>query len=945
MTYLNPTFLFGLLLVVLPLIITLLIRKRYQSVRIPSLRFFKLVTVTRKKFMFKWHDWLVLIVRVGIVSALCLLFAKPVVPLKGDQMRRTKVVVFDDSLSMAIDGAYQRCQQHILSYFKELPTQQKVVLFFVSGLKLESENISTEFISTVKNHPVTHAGFRPEKQFKRVSAYVNQNSKAVDSVLFFTDLRKNGWEKRVSDQALPIEKPIRIIDCAEPHNNNMRTRIEQVTISGPGNRSSFLNMQVSFVTEATRSSKIKFVVKLMGHDKERYLNPIIAGTYELAIKTNALLRKNYQINLPENLNKVKRVFGFVEIINEGGQPQVTLDDRFYFVAAAKRPMIVEIADGSFSNSIYNQQSLYVIKALSLLQNIQVERYTQSQFYSSSAVERDSADMLILLDPTFSDNQFWKKVAERLKAGGHVFLTFGENFNLADAQQRFKQLGFKGQVNDIVQSGNLVLQVDTTHQWQQRVKLRSIDFKSTQISRMVQLASLKSDQIIWYNGEMPLFTLFDSFAGKLFVYTSSFHRKWSNVAIKPVFPVFWQKMMRYISEQRRQKAQQTGLIIGENLSRDTYVSLAPQQQPDKTWWLMPENYFLGGDPVAVNLDYQELDSTRISFDYLKGLFASRDITLIPVQKLNQPHLSHMLLESVNTKSFTYEIVLILAVLLLLESLYFLVKNLKMGAGKKVMAFIIGGVFLLAPGTKVKADSPPSFRFSNWDQDSFPADPVDSKFRITFLVPKSYQNQSVVNENPLGIPWFISEMTRRTSIDSDSHVTQSNLVDDLAQVFRTPFLYFEGKAQFKEFSAEERKIMRMFLRSGGTLFVDDTTNPSAQQQFDQVIRQEIKLILPEEELKALSLDHAIYRSFYLIKYATGLNEVFPRLEGIDINEEPVVIYNRNNLFGAYIKQNKCVPGGERQREMAVRLGINLIMYLLTSNYKNDQIHLPEILKRTR
>ena len=40
---------------------------------------------------------------------------------------------------------------------------------------------------------------------------------------------------------------------------------------------------------------------------------------------------------------------------------------------------------------------------------------------------------------------------------------------------------------------------------------------------------------------------------------------------------------------------------------------------------------------------------------------------------------------------------------------------------------------------------------------------------------------------------------------------------------------------------------------------------------------------------------------------------------------------------------VPGGERQRELAFRFGINLIMYTLTGNYKADQVHLPAIMKR--
>jgi hypothetical protein len=40
---------------------------------------------------------------------------------------------------------------------------------------------------------------------------------------------------------------------------------------------------------------------------------------------------------------------------------------------------------------------------------------------------------------------------------------------------------------------------------------------------------------------------------------------------------------------------------------------------------------------------------------------------------------------------------------------------------------------------------------------------------------------------------------------------------------------------------------------------------------------------------------------------------------------------------------VPGGARQREMAHRFGVNIVMYALTGNYKSDQVHVPAILER--
>jgi hypothetical protein len=42
-------------------------------------------------------------------------------------------------------------------------------------------------------------------------------------------------------------------------------------------------------------------------------------------------------------------------------------------------------------------------------------------------------------------------------------------------------------------------------------------------------------------------------------------------------------------------------------------------------------------------------------------------------------------------------------------------------------------------------------------------------------------------------------------------------------------------------------------------------------------------------------------------------------------------------------RSMDGGENAREMAYRFGINLVMYILTGNYKEDQVHIPDLLDR--
>ena len=64
---------------------------------------------------------------------------------------------------------------------------------------------------------------------------------------------------------------------------------------------------------------------------------------------------------------------------------------------------------------------------------------------------------------------------------------------------------------------------------------------------------------------------------------------------------------------------------------------------------------------------------------------------------------------------------------------------------------------------------------------------------------------------------------------------------------------------------------------------------------------------------------------------------------------VIVGGNDWASAWALDNSglplypAVPGGEPQREMAFRFGVNLVMYTLTGNYKSDQVHVPELLDR--
>jgi hypothetical protein len=195
-------------------------------------------------------------------------------------------------------------------------------------------------------------------------------------------------------------------------------------------------------------------------------------------------------------------------------------------------------------------------------------------------------------------------------------------------------------------------------------------------------------------------------------------------------------------------------------------------------------------------------------------------------------------------------------------------------------------------------------------------------------------------------MIEELELRTSIDGmkERHIT--TLIDP--DLFFYPLLYMAGRYEFEPFTSQEREVLRRFLTYGGFLLAEDTVGAKGFG-FDRSFRAEMKQILPNHDLKRLPSDHSVYRSFYLLEGIGGRQRVNSYLEGITIDQWTPVIYSQNDLSGAWARDklgkwvHDCVPGGEPQRSLAFKTGVNIIVYSLTSDYKKDLVHHPFIKRR--
>lgn len=190
----------------------------------------------------------------------------------------------------------------------------------------------------------------------------------------------------------------------------------------------------------------------------------------------------------------------------------------------------------------------------------------------------------------------------------------------------------------------------------------------------------------------------------------------------------------------------------------------------------------------------------------------------------------------------------------------------------------------------------------------------------------------------------EARKRTSIETRLRPSRARLDDP--SIFETPLLYLAGDAGFADPSEAEVNGLRRFVDFGGTLIVDDAE--PTRDPFDTSVRRLLQRAFPTRPLRPIPTDHTLFRSFYLLHGPAGRLRNGRALEGIERQGRMGVIYSRSDMGGAWARDNlgtwqHAVEGGDAERELAIRLGVNMIMYALCLDYKDDQVHAPFIMRR--
>lgn len=205
---------------------------------------------------------------------------------------------------------------------------------------------------------------------------------------------------------------------------------------------------------------------------------------------------------------------------------------------------------------------------------------------------------------------------------------------------------------------------------------------------------------------------------------------------------------------------------------------------------------------------------------------------------------------------------------------------------------------------------------------------TKLHLAYIRAADAQTNQVSQRGLEGLAAMLKE---KTAVEPQGVIGLDIDRDELSMF---PVLYWPVSENAVPLSEKAQKKVQTYLDTGGLIIFDikNSSEPIGSTKTLNRLLGNVALKFPE----ALGKDHVLHKTFYNLEGLRGsfnYNTVMvekARTKGAE-NVSSVII-GENNWAGAWA--GLTLPQGSREKEMALRAGVNMVMYALTGNYKTDQ-----------
>ncbi len=515
------------------------------------------------------------------------------------------------------------------------------------------------------------------------------------------------------------------------------------------------------------------------------------------------------------------------------------------------------------------------------------------------------------------------------------------------------------------------------------------------------ALLTPDVKVWARLQdgTPLVTARRLGEGHLVLFHVTANSDWSNLPMSGLFVEMLRRITQLGNLSSAPPAGGDGDAVAagpaDTVTASTSEMLAPVTTLDGFGTLKPP------PPTAQPIAFSKADTTAASLDHPPGYYGTggtpRAINVLGADTIKLPGLPDMP-AGTERRGFDREgsialkpwLILaamgllfadILAVLVLMGGVRLFTRSARPTATSAAIVAAVASLWAIPDALAQDFDLPSRFVFPGREvqraptvtvpRDLSPEDqiPVQATSKVTFGYVVT-GDQNVDNTSKLGLAGLVRILKSRTAVEPGEPMGVDIVNDEIAFF---PVLYWPVLDNAEELPEETLAKIDAYMKQGGMIIFDTRDYgqglPSgmamAGERGPALQRLVGRLDLPR--LEPVPEDHVLTKSFYLLQTFPGRwdgGQLWVEAQddredaGTDASSErrarradgvTSILITPNDLASAWALDQTgrpifpVVPGGERQREMALRTGINIVMHALTGNYKADQVHVPALLER--
>lgn len=562
MTFLNPAILFGLLAASIPILIHLFNLRKLKKIEFSTLAFLKELQKNKIRKV-KLKQWLLLALRVLIISFLVLAFARPT--LKGlaiggttSAAKTTSVFIIDDTFSMSVidekGSLLNQAKNAAKNLLKNFQEGDEAVLILVSQGEKSDVNLSKSIIELQKSIDVIEPSYQSgllHSALTKAAQILVQSKNYNKEIYILSDFQAGrlAEEKSLSDFGQVLNEKVRIYAVNYSGRNVLNIGIDDLKV----------NSQIF-----EKDKPVNFIVTVTNYSNQNVSNHIVS----LFINNQRSTQVSVNLAAGETksllMDAVVKSAGFISAFAEIEDDEIIHDNRRYcsfFIPDNISTIIFtdDLADAKFFEL-----------ALTAAENRSTFSIAKKNLSELSAYDLKRYEVVAVIGSQNLNSA--EKLKSYVNEGGGLFIAPGSKSSLLDFQTLVNEIGlppltaFAGKAGE---SKNVVYfeSTDLNHPLfqdifitKEKTKIESPDifayFKFTPQGKGRSIITLQDGSS--FLAEIKVKN------GKVFLLSSAPLLSWGNFPLKSIFVPLINKSVLYLASKDKSEK---NILAGNSIDLD------------------------------------------------------------------------------------------------------------------------------------------------------------------------------------------------------------------------------------------------------------------------------------------------------------------------------------------------------------------------------------------